>query len=229
MTHKRIVKEVSVLIPAFNAEKYIQAAIQSILNQTILPGEIIIINDGSTDGTSAFLKSLNIDGLKIIEQKNQGVAAALNAGITVSNGELLAFLDADDVWLANKLENQLKAINQTDMVFTLIENFIDETTDNNLAQRLDVNLNPFVGIHKSTLLIKKESFLKVGLFDIDRKVEFLEWYARAKDMGIDEFIIREVFVKRRIHGANQSILNKELRNEFPRILKLILDRRRNEK
>ena len=48
-------------------------------------------------------------------------------------------------------------------------------------------------------------------------------------MGIDEFIIREVLVKRRIHGTNQSILNKELRNEFPRILKLILDRRRNEK
>jgi hypothetical protein len=112
------------------------------------------------------------------------------------------------------------------MAFTLIENFIDLSIDIDLSQKLDVNLNPFIGIHKSTLLIKKKAFLKVGLFERERKVELLEWYARAKDAGLRESIVKKVLVKRRIHGSNQSILDKSLRNEFPKILKAILDRRR---
>ncbi|MFT4847769.1 MAG: glycosyltransferase involved in cell wall biosynthesis [Sediminicola sp.] len=226
MNERRIAKEISVLIPAFNARAFIRESIESILNQTVLPGEIIVINDGSTDGTSDFLKSLNIDNLKVLDQTKQGVAAALNLGITNSRGEILAFLDADDIWLPNKLEDQLEVINEVDMAFTLIENFIDLSIDIDLSQKLDVNLNPFIGIHKSTLLIKKKAFLKVGLFERERKVELLEWYARAKDAGLRESIVKKVLVKRRIHGSNQSILDKSLRNEFPKILKAILDRRR---
>jgi glycosyltransferase involved in cell wall biosynthesis len=226
MTERRIAKEISVLIPAFNARAFIRESLESILNQTVLPGEIIVINDGSTDGISDFLKSLNIDSLKVLNQTKQGVAAALNLGITNSRGEILAFLDADDIWLPNKLEDQLQVINEVDMAFTLIENFIDLSMDIDLSQKLDVNLNPFIGIHKSTLLIKKKSFLKVGLFERERKVELLEWYARAKDLGLSESIVKKVLVKRRIHGSNQSIIDKSLRNEFPKILKAILDRRR---
>jgi glycosyltransferase involved in cell wall biosynthesis len=226
MNERRIAKEISVLIPAFNARAFIRESIESILNQTVLPGEIIVINDGSTDGTSDFLKSLNIDNLKVLDQTKQGVASALNLGITNSRGEILAFLDADDIWLPNKLEDQLEVINEVDMAFTLIENFIDLSIDIDLSQKLDVNLNPFIGIHKSTLLIKKKAFLKVGLFERERKVELLEWYARAKDAGLRESIVKKVLVKRRIHGSNQSILDKSLRNEFPKILKAILDRRR---
>ena len=226
MTERRIAKEVSVLIPAFNARVFIRDSIESILNQSVIPGEIIVINDGSTDGTTEFLKSLKIDSLKILEQTNQGVAAALNLGISNSKGEILTFLDADDIWLPNKLDSQLQVINEVDMAYTLIENFIDLSMDIDLSEKLDVNLNPFIGIHKSTLLIKKKSFLKVGLFDQERKVEFLEWYARAKDFGLSESIVKKVLVKRRIHGGNQSILDKSLRNEFPKILKAILDRRR---
>jgi glycosyltransferase involved in cell wall biosynthesis len=226
MTQRRIAEEISVIIPAFNARAFIGASIESILNQTVIPGEIIVINDGSTDGTSDFIKSLKVDRLKILEQSKQGVAAALNLGITNSRGNMLAFLDADDLWLPDKLEKQLQAIDEVDMVFTRIENFIDSSMDSNLSQKLDVNLNPFIGIHKSTLLIRKPSMLKAGLFERDRKVEFLEWYGRAKDLGLSEHIVSKVLVKRRIHGNNQSILNKELRNEFPKILKTILDRRR---
>lgn len=228
MTERRIAKEISVIIPAFNARVFIRESIESILNQTVLPGEIIVINDGSTDGTSDFLKSLKIDGLKVLEQTKQGVAAALNLGVTNSRGEILAFLDADDLWLPNKLEDQLQAINEVDMVFTLIENFFDLSMDIDLSQKLDVNLNPFIGIHKSTLLIRKKSLLKVGLFDREKRLELLEWYSRAKDLGLSEFIVRKVLVKRRIHGSNLTIREKGYRNEFPKVLKAILDRRRRE-
>jgi glycosyltransferase involved in cell wall biosynthesis len=228
MTERRIAKEISVIIPAFNARVFIRESIESILNQTVLPGEIIVINDGSTDGTSDFLKSLKIDGLKVLEQTKQGVAAALNLGVTNSRGEILAFLDADDLWLPNKLEDQLEAIDEVDMVFTLIENFFDLSMDIDLSQKLDVNLNPFIGIHKSTLLIRKKSLLKVGLFDREKRLELLEWYSRAKDLGLSEFIVRKVLVKRRIHGSNLTIREKGYRNEFPKVLKAILDRRRRE-
>ncbi|MFT5641878.1 MAG: glycosyltransferase involved in cell wall biosynthesis [Cyclobacteriaceae bacterium] len=228
MTERRIAKEISVIIPAFNARVFIRESIESILNQTVLPGEIIVINDGSTDGTSDFLKSLKIDGLKVLEQTKQGVAAALNLGVTNSRGEILAFLDADDLWLPNKLEDQLEAIDEVDMVFTLIENFFDLSMDIDLSQKLDVNLNPFIGIHKSTLLIREKSLLKVGLFDREKRLELLEWYSRAKDLGLSEFIVRKVLVKRRIHGSNLTIREKGYRNEFPKVLKAILDRRRRE-
>lgn len=229
MKGKGIAEEVTVLIPAFNAENFIGEAIESIQNQTILPGEIIVINDGSSDDTSNFLKGLNEARLRVIEQEKQGVAAALNLGIAESKGEILAFLDHDDLWLPDKLEKQLEAIrnHQVDMVFTLIENFLDPAIDINLSKKLEVNFYPFVGIHKSTWIIKKESFLRVGVFDKENKIEFLDWYARSKDLHVTEHIVNQVMVKRRIHGDNQSILNEDLRNEFPRILKAILDRRRS--
>lgn len=228
MIGKRIAEEVTVLIPAFNAENFIKEAIDSIQNQTILPGEIIVINDGSSDDTSNFIRKLNVARLRVIEQEQQGVAAALNLGIAKSKGEILAFLDHDDLWLEDKLEKQLEAMqnHQVDMVFTLIENFLDPAIDIDLSKKLKVNLNPFVGIHKSTWIIKKESFQRVGIFDKENKIELLDWYARSKDLGVTEHIVNQVMVKRRIHGTNQSILDDDLRNEFPRILKSILDRRR---
>jgi hypothetical protein len=141
----------------------------------------------------------------------------------------LAFLDSDDLWLPDKLETQLEAMrnHQVDMVFTLIENFLDPALDVDLSQKLEVNFKPFVGICKSTWIIKKESFLRVGIFDRKNKIELLDWYARAKDLGVTEYTINKVMVKRRIHGTNQSLLDKDLRNEFPKILKAILDRRRS--
>ena len=229
MIGKRIAEEVTLLIPAFNAEKFIKESIGSIQNQTILPGEIIVINDGSTDNTSNILRSLKVNGLRVIEQNNQGVAAALNRGIAESRGEILAFLDSDDLWLPNKLETQLEVMrnHQVDMVFALIENFLDLALDVDFSQKLEVNLKLFVGISKSTWIIRKESFLRVGFFERKCKIELLDWYARAKDCGITEHIVNQVMVKRRIHGNNQSILDKDLRNQFPRILKAILDRKRS--
>ena len=229
MIERRVADEVTVIIPAFNAEKFIKESIDSIQNQTILPGEIIVINDGSSDDTSNFLRRLNLNGLRVIDQNQQGVAAALNLGIAESKGEILAFLDHDDLWLPDKLETQLEAIrnHRVDMVFTLIENFLDPAMDVDFSQKLEVNFKPFAGIHKSTWIIKKDSLLRVGIFDRENKVELLDWYARAKDLDVTEHIINRVLVKRRIHGTNQSLLDKKLRSEFPKILKAILDRRRS--
>lgn len=95
---------ISVVIPLYNCRKYIVRAIQSILSQTILPEEIIVVNDGSTDGGNILVEQLSHPLVRLINQGNAGVSAARNKGIAESKQEFIAFLDADDEWLPNHLE-----------------------------------------------------------------------------------------------------------------------------
>ena len=100
---------VSIIIPVFNCETYIVEAIESALAQTHHPIEIIVVNDGSTDGTMLALRSFG-DRIKVIDQANGGVAKARNAGLAAAKGEYVAFLDADDVWLPGKVSAQVRSL-----------------------------------------------------------------------------------------------------------------------
>lgn len=97
---------VSVIIPVYNCEKFIPEALDSALAQTYSPLEIIVINDGSTDSSMEIVR--NYSDIKIISQTNHGVSYARNKGIASCRGEYLAFLDADDIWLKSKIEEQMK-------------------------------------------------------------------------------------------------------------------------
>lgn len=103
---------IDVIIPVFNGEAYIEAAIQSVRQQTLPPERIIVVDDGSTDGTAEVVARLAHADARVlyIPRSNAGVSAARNAGIAVSSAPLVAFLDADDIWLPEKLERQLEAI-----------------------------------------------------------------------------------------------------------------------
>ena len=94
---------ISVVIPLYNKEKYIKDTIQSVLNQDFKDFEIIIVNDGSTDHSLEIVKQFKQPEIRIINQKNQGVAVARNNGVQHAAGEIIAFLDADDKWLTNHL------------------------------------------------------------------------------------------------------------------------------
>ncbi len=89
---------ITVVIPLYNKGPHIERTLQSVLSQTSLPAEIIVVDDGSTDGGGEIVKSINAPGLRLIRQENQGVSAARNRGIAEASGELIAFLDADDAW-----------------------------------------------------------------------------------------------------------------------------------
>jgi glycosyltransferase involved in cell wall biosynthesis len=97
---------VSVIIPTFNRAAILPRAIDSVLGQTYRPVEVIIVDDGSTDGTSEALKAYG-RAIAVLHQDNAGPAAARNRGIRESTGDLIAFLDSDDVWFATKLERQV--------------------------------------------------------------------------------------------------------------------------
>ena len=100
---------ISVVIPSYNRKEFLKRSIDSAINQTKKPFEIIVVDDGSTDGTETMIKS-DYDFVKFIKQKNKGVSAARNIGIEVSIGEWICFLDSDDEWKKNKLEKQIIAM-----------------------------------------------------------------------------------------------------------------------
>ncbi|MBW4611987.1 MAG: glycosyltransferase family 2 protein [Desmonostoc vinosum HA7617-LM4] len=120
--------KVSVIIPAYNAMKYLPETLTSVTTQTFSDFEIIIVNDGSSDGIEDYISQTTDARVKIISQENKGLAAARNAGITNAQGEYIAFLDADDIWEPTKLEQQVSALEkhpEIGLVYTWVA-YIDE-------------------------------------------------------------------------------------------------------
>lgn len=107
---------VSVIMPAYNAERFIRQAIESVQSQTFIFWELLVIDDGSSDGTCAVVQELAEKDMRIRlirNEKNIGVARTRNAGIDLAQGEMIAFLDSDDYWYPEKLEKQLYLAQQT--------------------------------------------------------------------------------------------------------------------
>nr|WP_290223445.1 glycosyltransferase [Trichocoleus desertorum] len=121
--------QISVVIPAYNAEKTIKATIDSVLSQTFSDFELIVVNDGSLDTTLNIVANIQDPRIKLISQPNSGPQKSRNRGIREAQGEYLSFLDADDLWTPDKLEAQLKALqaNPDAAVAYSWTNWIDET------------------------------------------------------------------------------------------------------
>lgn len=103
---------VSVIMPVYNNEKFVSQAVQSVLNQTISDLELIIIDDGSTDGTRNVIESFSDERIKYHYQENAGPGAGRNNGMSLSKGEFIAFIDSDDMYKPNKLERQIEFLKE---------------------------------------------------------------------------------------------------------------------
>lgn len=220
---------ISVIIPALNAEKYLAEAIGSVSNQTYKPIEIIIVDDGSEDATVEVAARFNPDA-RYLHQKNAGAAAARNSGVKMARGDLLAFLDADDVWLDHKLSRQYEILNgsrEIEMVFGFVQQFISPDLPVDEEQKMVADTDPMPGYTFGTVLIRREAFLNVGYISEEWKAgEFIDWYLRARERGLSEALLRDVVMKRRIHSRNMMRGSRDLRTDYLRILKLNLDRRK---
>ena len=103
---------ISVVIPTYNRRQTIGRSIDSVLNQTLFPSEIIVVDDGSTDGTCDYIQS-NFPSIKLLHQPNKGVSAARNKGIRYADTNWIALLDSDDEWFPQKLEKQVMTLSQS--------------------------------------------------------------------------------------------------------------------
>jgi glycosyltransferase involved in cell wall biosynthesis len=219
---------ISVVIPAYNAERYVLQAIDSVVRQSHAAFEILVIDDGSTDRSGEVARSYPDSRVRVVRQPNAGPAAARNHGVQLARGELLAFLDADDLWEPRKLELQWEALRAAPipaMAFgDLVEvrGPVDRLGTEFLACR-DVIRAPSVG----TLLVRSSDFRRVGLFDTRWQVgEFIDWYARARDLGLEEVLVPEVLLKRRLHDDNLGVRERTARQEYARVIASAVARRR---
>ena len=169
-------RTISVIIPAWNRAREVCRAIDSALAQTLPPLEVIVVDDGSTDETPEVLARYG-DRIRVVRQSNQGVAAARNAGIAVARGELLAFLDSDDVWLPRKLELQVARLD-ADPELGLVHCGVD-------FEGIGVNLDGMEGsvatemlrlersvivTHGSGVMVPRRVVEEVGRFDARMRV-----------------------------------------------------------
>ena len=197
---------VSCIIPVFNGERYLRQAINSILKQSYRPLEIIVVDDGSTDGTAELVKSYG-QQITYLFQPNRGPGAARNLGLTVAKGELIAFIDADDLWHPEKLSRQVKRLNAPppiDVCFTVVSNFwipeLIEEKKRLQEKNLVKTIIPFV---PSSCLARRSLFETIGQFDSELLIgEDSILFSRMKDRGVANDVLREVLVYRRIHENN---------------------------
>jgi glycosyltransferase involved in cell wall biosynthesis len=205
---------VSVIIPAYNAERTLEATLLSVLGQTIGEIEVIVVDDGSTDGTSERARSVGDPRLRVLRQPNAGHARARNTGIADAHGTYVAVVDADDLWLPKKLERQLAVFRGHPGVRAL----------HGAALHVDDSLRPlFIGRCPNgknnlfdvlcfrglpgfmcTLIAERTLLEEVGCFDPDLII-LQDWDLAIRLARRDAlYSTAEPMVLYRVHSTNQS-------------------------
>lgn len=208
---------VSIIIPVFNSGAHLEETIQSVLKQTYRNLEIVAVNDGSVDNSSEILKTHH-EKIKIINSENMGAAHARNLGIKASSGEILAFMDSDDLWEPTKIEKQvLKMLTEElDLVYCSGREFgINQKNFIQHRARFAGDCYKYFIAHPTTAiivlgcssaLIKKEILDKSGLFDENFKGPAEDWdFFRRICRNAKVGFLEEQLVKYRIHGKNISL------------------------
>jgi len=220
---------VSVIIPTYNNASYIKETIDSVLNQSCRPDQVIVVDDGSTDDTENLVKRYQ-PRVDYLYQEHSGASTARNKGVEHANGLYIAFLDSDDLWEAEKLEIQMRCMHENsnaDAVFSHIQNFYSPDLDPAKQATLKAPLTPIAGYTPCSMVIKKEVITSIGPFDTGVIIgDFMQWLLRARDAGIIEIMLPDVLVKRRIHGKNTTIVEKNLHTQYLDIVREALERRK---
>ena len=205
---------ISVVIPTYNRRQTIGRSIDSILNLTLFPSEIIVVDDGSTDGTSDYIQS-NFPSIRLLQQSNKGVSSARNMGIRSSNSDWVALLDSDDEWFPKKLEKQVMALSQNlDIKFCHTEEIWirNGVRVNQMKKHQKYGGHIFnkcldmCRISPSSVLFHRSILDDVGYFDKNQKVceDYDLWLritAKYLVLYIDESLIKK-------YGGHEDQLSK---------------------
>ncbi len=221
---------VSCIVPVFNGERYLAEALDSIFAQTWRPVEVIVVDDGSTDGSAQIAAGYGAE-VSYIHQANAGPAAARNRGLDAARGEFIAFLDADDLWHKEKLVRQMAHFDarpELDLCSAHVENFWSPDVKREKDRPGDGGLAKTQPGVTHAIVARRALFDRIGPFDatlVHR--DAMEWLSRAMDAGAVMETLADVLVFRRIHRNNMSWRRgDDDRDELLRSVKTILDRRR---
>jgi len=229
LRHKEERPLVSVIVPVFNGENFIKNAVENILSQQYPALEIIIVNDGSTDGTEAIINQISVD-IRYFTQSNSGPAAARNKGIRDASGELIAFLDVDDLWPENNLNIMVdEMLRNPDM--EVIRGYAQLMEINNASGCYEYVRNPKESFpdYIGAAIYRKSAFDKVGLFDtMLRFGEDSDWFRRAREIKLNMKRLEETSLYVRRHGGNMTEGRNMLELNVMKVFKKSLERRRNQ-
>ena len=205
---------ISCIVPVYNGERYLAQTLSSIVGQTYRPLEIIVVDDGSTDGSSRIAEAFG-PRVQYCWQENAGEAAARNRGLSMAQTEFVAFLDADDLWHPEKLARQIVHFQENphlDLCFTSFQNFwIPELAAEEQRYRGSPLAQPQSAWSTSTVLARRAVFARFGNFIHDGSLaagsESMIWFLRAQEQGAVVTVLPEVLMHRRMHTANCSRMN----------------------
>lgn len=222
---------VSCIVPVWNGERFVAEALDSILAQTYRSLELIVVDDGSTDGTAARVKAYG-SRVACVRQPNAGPAAARNTGIRLAGGEFVAFLDADDIWHPEKLTRQLRRFEaraELDFCVAHAQNFSAPELGGAPDASLRVpRAGALPGYVTSTLLARRALIERIGVFDPTlRHGDDTDWFLRAIDGGAVREVLPDVLLFRRLHRESLSHRNaSKSHDEYVLILRARIARHR---
>jgi teichuronic acid biosynthesis glycosyltransferase TuaG len=226
---------ISIIMPAYNASNYISEAINSVIAQTFTNWELIIVDDGSTDDTSERANEYVLKDNRIYYyyQENGKQGKARNLGISKSKGEYLAFLDADDVWLPEKLEIQIREIQKKNVDLVFADSYLffnDEIED--VSQKMNIQGNIFFDksslklflegnkIPILTVLVKKERIMNVGGFSEELNIQNVEDYHLWLKLLICNCVFyssNHILAKYRVHNNSATSSDKQVLDKIPNV------------
>ena len=200
---------VSCIIAVFNGEAYLHEAIDSLLAQTYPELEIVVVNDGSTDGTANVIDRYG-DRVRVLNQANCGVSIARNRGVAMSTGQLLCFLDADDRVDRRKIAMQVAAFRadaQLEFCDCHTSYFWSAEISAEARERDFRHAGPFwreaLPCHISAWMFRRELWNRVGEFSPSlRYSEDTDWFSRARDLPMRRLTLDGVLTHRRLHAGN---------------------------
>lgn len=205
---------ISVIIPVHNGERFLVEAVQNIQHQNYPALEIIVLDDGSTDKT-AEIAAQYCSEIRYVCQSNQGPAAARNSGIKLAQGDIIAFLDVDDLWADGVLLNfadYLVRHPEVEIVQGLIQRMqLEQTTCDKHAAKFIPVFEPYQFINLGSALYRRSLFDKVGLFDESLwDNEDTDWFIRAWELNTTKTVLPQVMLFYRKHDRNMTLQQKEL-------------------
>jgi len=220
---------VSVMIPVYNGEAYLAEAIDSVLSQSYRPLEVVVVDDGSEDGSADVARSYG-DPVRYARQDRAGNGAARNHAVSLATGDLFTFLDADDRLVPGALQrlvDVLEADPTLEAVYGHVREFVSPDVDAEARSKLRPPIDHIAGCLPTNMLMRRRSFLRVGQFPTHLRVGVtVDWSARAVETGMPTRLLDDVLFERRLHANNNGIREREHRSHYLQVVKAALDRRR---